>query len=197
MLNVQPRARRCAGLIVLVALALAGCSAPGGGPDHPAWHGEHAEAPAADDAADASQAQASQEPSPADGHDPAAADGHGSGGGHDGGDQGGGGGHEGHGDVEYIVPEGFEEALAQVTTERGREILSDWLVTAAEVDDLRQAQVECLAADGYDVGLQDGALQVRGVPDGVAGEDVGAAVEACLGDLPVIAPLYAQTQGGT
>ncbi|MFE7405961.1 hypothetical protein [Isoptericola sp. NPDC057559] len=84
------------------------------------------------------------------------------------------------------------EAYGQVKTERGRAILSDGLVTAAEVEDLRQVQVDCLRAAGFDAGRDEGGLQIRAVPDGLDEDGVAAAVEVCLGDLRIVGPLGAE-----
>ncbi|MCK9792371.1 hypothetical protein M1843_01255 [Isoptericola sp. 4D.3] len=105
--------------------------------------------------------------------------------------------HPGHEGVEHDLPEGFAEALGQVTTDRGAEILGDGLITAAEVGDLRQAQVDCLVEDGFDAGLAEGVLQVRAAPDGLDDDGVAQTVDGCLGDLRIVGPLEAATRAAS
>jgi len=106
------------------------------------------------------------------------------------------GSSEGGGHAAHELPEGFAEALERVTTDRGTEILEDGLITQAEVQDLQQAQVDCLVDEGFDASRGDGGLQVREVPDGLDDAGVAAAVEGCLGDLKVVGPLHASTSSG-
>ena len=89
------------------------------------------------------------------------------------------------------------EAYGQVKTERGRAILSDGLITAAEVEDLRQVQVDCLRAKGFGADRDEGGLQIRAVPDGLDEDGVAAAVETCLGDLRIIGPLGVEGGSGS